>query len=562
MNNESNPRPEQIKNSKWFVVLPALFVVVAIATFVVTFVLITMFERKQEAQQPFNRVVEVNELTTDPRVWGLNWPNQYDQYLQTAESDYYGGSSAMTTSKLEHDPWLKRLYAGYAFSLDYREARGHAYMLHDQVLTQRVTERQQAGACLHCHASTTVLYRKVGLEAMGEPSDPEALSNEDFRMDAVIRGFEELSQKPYHEVLALLTTMPDGTPDTDEPIAPPPVVDGFDESVLSEHHFNMSEAHPVACIDCHDPESMAIRITRPGFMQGIADLAESDDPVPHMPSIERWRESNRAEPYNPNLLASRQEMRSMVCGQCHVEYYCANKMTLTFPWGNGLKMEQLEKFWDEQDFPDGSDFYDYLHGETGAKIYKAQHPEFELWSQGIHARSGVSCADCHMPYERVGAMKLSNHTVQSPLDIINNACQTCHNVEENELRDRVLSIQKRTVALTQRAAEAMTDMLDAILEAKASGATEEQLSEIYALQTKAMWRLDFISSENSKGFHADQEAARILAESIDYSRQAQALSVALRATEAPDTGSIPRVPVEGITPSEEAPVIPERHDED
>ncbi len=563
MNKENNTQPEKTKSRKWPLVLSILFAIVAVATFIVTSVLVTMFEHKQEARQPYLRVAEVNEVTTDPSVWGQNWPHQYDQYLMTAGSEFYGGSSAMTTSKLEEDPWLKRIYAGYAFSLDYREARGHAYMLHDQVLTERVTERQQSGACLHCHASNTVLYRKVGLEAMGKPATREALASEDFQMDAVIKGFEELSTLPYHHVLAQLTQMPDGTPDNDdEAIAPPPPVEGFDPSKLSKEHFNMSEAHPVSCIDCHDPETMSIRVTRPGFMLGIADLAESEEPVPHLPSIERWRESDREEPYNPNELASRQEMRSMVCGQCHVEYYCANKMTLTFPWGNGLKVEQIEQFWDEQQFPDGSEFYDYSHGETGAPVYKAQHPEFELWSQGIHARSGVSCADCHMPYERQGAMKLSSHNVRSPMENINNACQTCHNVSEDELRLRVDGIQEQTVALTQRAANAMTDMLDAILEAKAAGATDEQLSEIYDLQKKAMWRLDYISSENSKGFHADQESARTLAESIDYSRQAQALAAALRAPEAPSTADLPRESVHGITPSENAPVKPKLPDEE
>jgi nitrite reductase (cytochrome c-552) len=42
-----------------------------------------------------------------------------------------------------------------------------------------------------------------------------------------------------------------------------------------------------------------------------------------------------------------------------------------------------------------------------------------------------------------------------------------------------------------------------------------------ALQRKAQWRLDFVSAENSMGFHAPQEAARILAEAIDYARQGE-----------------------------------------
>jgi nitrite reductase (cytochrome c-552) len=279
--------------------------------------------------------------------------------------------------------------------------------------------------------------------------------------------------------------------------------------------------------------------------------------VPHLPSVERWREGDRKAPYDPNVDASRQELRSFVCGQCHVEYYCATKETLFFPWRNGLKAEQIELTYDEHTFPDGTPFFDYEHGETGAPVYKAQHPEFELWSQGVHARSGVSCADCHMPYERQGAMKVSSHWVRSPLLNINRACQTCHNIPEDELREKIGTIQSRTEGLLLRAAGAMTDMLDAIREAQAAGASREQLAPAFDWQKKAMWRLDFISSENSLGFHADQEAARILGESIDYSRRAQAFALRLRAPAAPDLDE-PAQPVEGVTPTEKAPPGPYR----
>jgi nitrite reductase (cytochrome c-552) len=300
---------------------------------------------------------------------------------------------------------------------------------------------------------------------------------------------------------------------------------------------------------------MQIRVTRPGFVLGIAALASSDEPVPHLPSIERWRQGDRTETYDPNRHATRLEMRTFVCAQCHVEYYCADKETLFFPWDNGLKVEQIEETYDKHKFPDGSEFYDYIHGETGAPVYKAQHPEFELFSQGIHARSGVTCADCHMPYERKGAMKVSSHWVRSPLLNINNACQTCHNISEDELRERVRTIQGRTEAQLDRAAAAMTDMLDAIREAQAAGVPQEALAPIFELQKQAMWRLDFISSENSMGFHADQEAMRILGESIDYSRQAQASALRLRVEEAPPvTGETE--PVQGVTPTEKAPPAP------
>ncbi|MCA9161147.1 MAG: ammonia-forming cytochrome c nitrite reductase subunit c552, partial [Planctomycetales bacterium] len=175
----------------------------------------------------------------------------------------------------------------------------------------------------------------------------------------------------------------------------------------------------------------------------------------------------------------------------------------------------------------GGELFEYVHQETGTKVLKAQHPEFELWSQGIHARAGVSCADCHMPYEKQGASKVSSHWVRSPMLNIHRACQTCHHVSETELKARVDGIQDRTRGLIDRAAVAVTDMLDTIVDVQARGATQEQLQPIRELQRKAMWRLDYISSENSKGFHADQEAARILGESIDYSRQAQAAALKL-----------------------------------
>jgi nitrite reductase (cytochrome c-552) len=541
--------------------LAVLVAMVAATTFGLTALLITIFEHKQEARTPFVRLVEVDEVSTDPVPWGTNWPTQFDSYRRTVDDTEteYGGSSAMPASKLESHPWLRRLYAGYAFSLDYREARGHAYMLHDQEVTERVTKRPQSGACLHCHASIIPTYRRLGLEARDEKADAETLGAE-FNWPAVMEGFKLASAMDYFTAHAELLKTPDGTPGKSPPLFPggalsadPEKADPADPHAANGDELDdpnhVGDPHPVSCIDCHDPQSMRVRVTRPGFVKGIAALAASDEPVPHLPSIERWRQGDRKTAYDPNVDATRQEMRSFVCGQCHVEYYCASKETLFFPWDKGLKAEQMEATYDEHKFPDGTPFYDFEHGETGAKVYKAQHPEFELWSQGVHARNGVACADCHMPYVRQGAMKVSSHWVRSPLLSINNSCQTCHNVPEQQLRDSVQTIQDRTKAQLERAAAAMTDMLDAIRDAEAAGATEEQLAPIFDLQKKAMWRLDFISSENSMGFHADQEAMRILGESIDYSRQAQASALRLRAPEAPASTRAVK-PVEGITPAE------------
>ena len=150
-----------------------------------------------------------------------------------------------------------------------------------------------------------------------------------------------------------------------------------------------------------------------------------------------------------------------------------------------------------------------------------------MWSQGIHARAGVSCSDCHMPYKREGAIKVSDHHIRSPLLNTARACQVCHNVTEDEILARAETIQDRTRALMVRSQKATLDLIDVIVQAKEAGATDEQLAPLQAFHRKAEWRLDYIAAENSMGFHADQEAARILGEAIDYARQGQVKAVEL-----------------------------------
>ena len=519
-------------------------VLTAAVTFGVTALLISIFTRKQEQRTPFVHVVEVNETTTDPAVWGMNWPREFDSYQRTVDVTHtrYGGSEAMPAQKLDRDPWLKRMYSGYAFSIDYRDRRGHAYMLTDQEQTERVTKKPQPGACLHCHASVAPTWRRLGAAALGQE-----VSLVDFQWPAVLKGFELMSAMKYADAHAELLKTPDGSDASRRP-----ATSSTTQQALAHH---VGDAHPVSCVDCHDPRTMDLRVTRPGFVRGIQALAASEAEVPHLPSVQRWRQGDRGQPYDPNRDATRQEMRSFACGQCHVEYYCGPKETLFFPWDNGMKADQIEKTFDNHKFPDGTPFHDWVHGETKAPVYKAQHPEFETWSQGVHARSGVACADCHMPYVREGAMKVSDHWVRSPLLMVNRSCQVCHSFPEAELAARVHAIQDRTHALIGRASAAVVDMLDGIRAAQAAGANSEQVAQLHKLQRQAQWRLDFVSSENSMGFHADQETARVLAESIDYARQAQAMAAALRAPAAPPAAG-ESAPVEGVTPADRAPPAP------
>lgn len=432
----------------------------ALATVGITSLLMNIQQRKVEGQQSYFKLVDLDENTVDPAVWGKNFPRQYDSYLRTADTSRtrYGGSEAFDRLKL--DPRLKVIFNGYAFAIDYKEERGHAYMLQDQDETERTHKVKQPGACLHCHSSIIPAYREQG---GGD----------------VMKGFEKVCAMPLGEARKLVQ-------------------------------------HPVTCLDCHDPQSMALRVTRPGFLNGIQALASSSDPVPHLPSITRWREAKGKTPYDPNTMASRQEMRSFVCGQCHVEYYFKGEGKLvTYPWHKGLKVEQIESYYDEVGFRD------WLHKDTGAPVLKAQHPEFEMWSQGIHARSGVSCSDCHMPYVREGAIKVSDHHVRSPMLNIARACQTCHRYPESEIQARVDTLQNRTKNLLDRAENALVDLITALSEARAKGLSEDKLKAAQAKQRQAQWRVDFVNAENSMGFHASQESARILGEAIDFARAGQ-----------------------------------------
>jgi nitrite reductase (cytochrome c-552) len=431
----------------------------AVAALGVTALLVNIMERKQEARNPFYRVVELDDTVTDPEVWGKNFPMQYDGYRRTVDQirTRYGGSEALprtptaadprsvvAQSRLEEDPRLRRLWAGYAFSVDFREERGHAYMLVDQTFTERQKVTKQPGTCLNCHASVYTTYRKLG--------------NGDL-----LKGFEALNAMPYTDARQLVT-------------------------------------HPVACIDCHDPATMALRVTRPAFIEGMRAL----------------KSKGRMANYDVNTMATRQEMRAFVCGQCHVEYYFKGpEKRLVYPWANGLQADEILEYYDREGFKD------WTHAESGAPLLKAQHPEFEMWNQGIHARSGVACADCHMPYKREGALKISDHHVRSPVLNINRACQTCHHWPESDLKERVETIQERTHGMRDLAMNALMDLITDLKAAQGAGRREEDLAAARGMQRRAQFLLDFVEAENSNGFHAPQEAARLLAESIDASRKGQ-----------------------------------------
>ena len=243
----------------------------------------------------------------------------------------------------------------------------------------------------------------------------------------------------------------------------------------------------IGCQDCHDPKTMDLRVVRPALIEAFGRQGKDIKDATH------------------------QEMRSLVCAQCHVEYYFRGKEEkyLTFPWDNGISIEDMEAYYDTVNH------VDFVHALSKAPLLKAQHPDYEIAQFGIHAKRGVACADCHMPYKTEGGVKFTNHHVQSPLNNIANSCQVCHRESEEILTRDVYDRLDATKQLADIAGESLAK---AHIEAKTAwdnGATEEQMKPILKLLRDAQWRVDFVPASHGAGFHAPLESARILGTSIE-----------------------------------------------
>ncbi len=250
--------------------------------------------------------------------------------------------------------------------------------------------------------------------------------------------------------------------------------------------------NPLGCADCHDPTTMNLTITRPGLVEAFQ---------------RQGKDVTKATP---------QEMRSLVCAQCHVEYYFkGDGKYLTFPWDKGSTVEDMEAYYDEVKFSD------WTHAVSKAPMLKAQHPDYELFLLGTHAQRGLSCADCHMPYISEGGIKYSNHQVMSPLKNIASTCQTCHRDTEENLRNYVYERQDKVLEIRDRVEQ---ELAKAHIMAKAAwdnGATPEEMAATLKLLRQAQWRWDFGVASHGASFHAPVETQRVLAHALDKSLLAQ-----------------------------------------
>lgn len=370
-------------------------------------------------------------MEPDMAKWGVNFPNEYTTLLQTSNNNTrttYGGSEKV--DKLAEDPRLVTLFAGYPFSLDYDEDRGHLRSVEDVRSTGRLNEKTP-GTCYSCKSSDNPsLWADMGMVAYDKTP------------------FADLGQRIHN---------------------------------------------PIGCANCHEANTMRLIVTNPALEEAL--IAQGKD----------WH------------TFTRQEMRSIVCANCHVEYYFAGEgKYLTFPWEKGTTVDAIEEYYQEINFTD------WTHKDSGTAMVKMQHPDFELFSAGsTHYNAGVSCADCHMPYTRDGAAKFSNHSVQSPLINPAASCGACH-TDVDFVVERAKTIQGQVSTTMIATEDALVSAIRAITTAAAdSGADPKLLEQARALHRSAQLRWDYIAAENSMGFHNPEEALRILASATDLARQAE-----------------------------------------
>jgi nitrite reductase (cytochrome c-552) len=265
-------------------------------------------------------------------------------------------------------------------------------------------------------------------------------------------------------------------------------VDGFYRAPFSEHAEIVE--HPVSCRDCHNPRTMELTISRPALIEALEAQGRDLEGVTH------------------------QEMRSLVCAQCHVEYYFRDGYYLTFPWGKGTDIDSMIAYYDSYDFAD------WVFPGSEVPTIKMQHPDYEMHQSGVHAYRDVACADCHMPYMTEGGVKYTDHWVRSPLFNISGSCAVCHRWSEDEIERRVRSIQDKTWELMQRTEEALVAAHEEI-EASKDDISADALEKARELVRQGQARWDFVSAESSMGFHSPQEAARALGKAIDFAQQAR-----------------------------------------
>lgn len=417
----------------------ALFIATMVVVFCLGLLASSIMQRRAEVASIFaNKKVEIAPQEARNAIFQSNYPKEYETWLQTADTSF---SSEFNGNKpadvLAQRPEMVIFWAGYAFSKDYSAPRGHYYAIQDMLHTLRTGS--------------------PGVDGMDDiqPATCWACKSPDVPRMMQAMGVEAFYNQKW--------------------------------SAMGSEIVN-----PIGCADCHDTETMDLRISRPALVEAFSRMGKDISKATH------------------------QEMRSLVCAQCHVEYYFRKENKyLTFPWDKGTSMEDVEKYYDEMEY------YDYIHAISKTPILKAQHPDFEIAQLGIHAQRGVACADCHMPYMSQGGMKFSDHHIQSPLNYIDRTCQVCHRESEEVLRKNVYDRQRMANEIRNKLEK---ELAAAHIEAKFAwdkGATEATMKPVLRYIRQAQWRWDYGVASHGASFHAPQEVTRILSNGLERALQAR-----------------------------------------
>ncbi|QJW48424.1 ammonia-forming cytochrome c nitrite reductase subunit c552 [bacterium BFN5] len=369
----------------------------------------------------------------DPAVWGQYYPLQYASFKMMAQEapSPTGYGGSVKEQKSVMQPEILTLFKGMPFSKDYSEDRGHVYALEDLRESKRIGPASK-GACITCKTP----YIEQAYSKMGW-------------------GY---ANKPLNELMA-------------------------------------KAEQPISCANCHDPETMNLRVINPAFVEAQARRGIDVTKAP------------------------REEMRSYVCAQCHSEYYFEpGTSKVVFPWDKGLKPAEMYAYYNDK--PSGFT-QDWQHPDSKARMLKAQHPDYELFSTSTHGKAGVSCADCHMPYVRKDGQKYTSHWVTSPLKNLEASCSSCHSQGTAWLQERVKTIQDQTFELQHTAGQTIAKAHQAIQAAAAqSNANQAEIARAQELVRQAQWYWDLLSAENSMGFHNPSQALTTLGQANELAHQA------------------------------------------
>jgi nitrite reductase (cytochrome c-552) len=421
----------------------ALFFGTMVIVFLLGLLASSITQRKAEAEYVYKPKVNLDEYEPRNELWGENFPREYQTYLKTGDTTFrskYNGNAFI--DELADDPRMVVLWAGYAFSKDYSQSRGHYFAITDIRSTLRTgapkgqDDGPQPNTCWTC--------KSPDVPRLMEKSGPAGF----YKGKWASKGPEVVNY--------------------------------------------------IGCADCHDPKTMDLRITRPALIEAFKSMGKD---------ISK---------------ATNQEMRSLVCAQCHVEYYfnkhredAPEVAYLTFPWKDGLTADAALVYYDSVKHAD------FTHQLSKAPILKAQHPDYEIFMTGIHAERGVACADCHMPYVKEGGQKFTSHRIVSPLANIANTCQVCHRESEEQLRENVYERQEKIMELREKAE---TELVSGHVEAKAAwdaGATEKEMEAPLRNLRNAQWYWDYPVASHGASFHSPLEVARLLGNSISETQKAR-----------------------------------------